>query len=62
LIFVGLYRWFPEVRDALAIVKPDTVDPLASCGVQSLLTLEVEVWRRAAEGAAGDTSVDPVDP
>jgi transposase InsO family protein len=25
LIFVGLYRWFPDVRDALAIVKPDTV-------------------------------------
>ena len=25
LIFVTLYRLFPEVRDALAIVKPDTV-------------------------------------
>jgi len=25
LIFVGLYRLFPDVRDALAIVKPDTV-------------------------------------
>ena len=25
LIFVGLYRLFPDVRDALVIVKPDTV-------------------------------------
>jgi hypothetical protein len=25
LIFVGLYRLFPDVRDALAIVKPDTM-------------------------------------
>jgi len=25
MIFVGLYRLFPRVRDALAIVKPDTV-------------------------------------
>ncbi len=25
LIFVGPYRLFPVVRDALAIVKPDTV-------------------------------------
>ena len=25
LIFVGLYRLFPKVRDALAIVKPDTI-------------------------------------
>ncbi len=25
LIFVGLYRLFPEVCDALAIVKPDTI-------------------------------------
>jgi hypothetical protein len=25
LIFVGLYRLFPNARDALAIVKPDTI-------------------------------------
>jgi transposase InsO family protein len=25
LIFVGLYRLFPRVRDALAVIKPDTV-------------------------------------
>lgn len=25
LLFVGLYRFFREIRDALAIVKPDTV-------------------------------------
>src|SRR5690348_9272110 len=25
LIFVGLYRLFPDVREALAIVKPETV-------------------------------------
>src|SRR5271166_1657810 len=25
LIFVGLYRLFPDLRDALAVVKPETV-------------------------------------
>ena len=25
LIFVGLYRLFPKIYDALAIVKPDTI-------------------------------------
>jgi hypothetical protein len=25
LVFVGLYRLFPNVRDALAIVKPETI-------------------------------------
>jgi hypothetical protein len=25
LIFVGLYRLFPKICDALAIVKPDTI-------------------------------------
>src|SRR6266404_9069965 len=25
MIFVGLYRLFPKIRDALAIVKPDTL-------------------------------------
>jgi hypothetical protein len=25
LIFVGLYRFFPDLRDALAVVRPETV-------------------------------------
>jgi hypothetical protein len=25
LVFVGLYRLFPKICDALAIVKPDTI-------------------------------------
>ena len=27
LVFVGLYRLFPKICDALAIVKPDTIVP-----------------------------------
>src|SRR5260221_5161141 len=52
MIFVGLYRLFPKIRDALAIVKPDTLCPLASCRVQILLALEVETpwWSADCSG------------
>ena len=30
LVFVGLYRLFPKICDALAIVKPDTIIGIAS--------------------------------
>ena len=34
--FVGLYRLFPKVRDALAIVKPDTIVRWHRAGFRSL--------------------------
>jgi hypothetical protein len=36
LVFVGLYRLFPKVCDALAIVKPDTVVRWHRAGVAAL--------------------------
>jgi hypothetical protein len=44
LVFVGLYRLFPKVCDALAIVKPDTVIR----------------WHRAGSGCIGAGSRDVV--
>src|SRR5437879_6315769 len=40
MIFVGLYRLFPKICDALAIVKPDTL--VGWHRVQILLALEVD--------------------
>ena len=35
LIFVGLYRFFPSVRDTLAIVQPDTVNHWRRAGFRA---------------------------
>jgi len=59
LIFVGLYRFFPDVLDALAIVQPDTVIRWHSAGVQSVLAVGIQTPRGKAEGVAGDAPVDP---
>ena len=45
LIFVGLYRLFPKVRDALAIVKPDTIVRWHRAGFRSY-------WRWKSRPAA----------
>jgi len=58
LIFVGLYRFFPDVLDALAIVQPDTVIRWHSAGVQSVLAVGIQTPRGKAEGVAGDAAVD----
>src|ERR1700730_221595 len=59
LIFVGLYRLFPNVGDALGHPQTRHCDPLASCRVQSLLAHEIGASRRKAEGVAGVAPVDP---
>ena len=42
LIFVGLYRFFPSVSDALAIVQPDTVIRWHRAGFRAYWRLEIE--------------------
>ena len=59
LIFAGLYRLFPDVRDALAVVRAGDRHSMASCRVQSVLALAIEASRRKTEGAAGDPPIDP---
>jgi hypothetical protein len=61
LLFAGLYRLFPKICDALAIVKPDTIVSLASRGIQIVLALEVATSWRSANGAARNTPADPGD-
>jgi hypothetical protein len=61
LVFVGLYRLFPKICDALAIVKPDIIVRLASRGFSVVLVLEVETPWWPAHGAARNTKVDPRD-
>jgi hypothetical protein len=51
VIFVGLYRLFPDLRDALARQTRDR-HSLAPCWVQSLLALEVKAATGKTDGAA----------
>ena len=61
LVFVGLYRLFPKVCDALAIVKPDTIVRWHRAGFPIVLALEVATPWWPADGAAGNTPADPRD-
>src|ERR1700730_18325415 len=54
LVFVGLYRLFPRVLDALAIVRPGT-------GFPFVLALEVATSWWSATSSAGNTQTDPRD-
>ena len=52
LIFVGLYRLFPNVRDALAILKPDTVIRWHRAGFRAY-------WRWKSGPRGGRPKVSP---
>ena len=52
LIFVGLYRLFPKVCDALAIVKPDTIVRWHRAGFRSY-------WRWKSRPCSGRPTVPP---
>ena len=59
LVFVGLYRLFPKVCDALAIVKPETIVRWHRAGFRSY-------WRwksrsHSGRGTAGNTPAGPRD-
>jgi hypothetical protein len=61
LVLGWICRLFPNARDALAIVQPETVSALASRGLSILLALEVE-WAAGTSGCARrDPPVDPGD-
>ena len=61
LIFVGLYRLFPKVCDALAIVKPDTIVRWHRAGFRSYWRWKSRRSWWPADGAAGDPPADPRD-
>ena len=50
LVFVGFYRLFPKVRDALAIVKPDTIVRWRRAGFRWY-------WRRKSRPCSGRPTV-----
>ena len=52
LIFVGLYRLFPKVCDALAIVKPDTIVRWHRAGFRSY-------WRWKSRPCGGRPTMPP---
>jgi transposase InsO family protein len=52
MIFVGLYRMFPKICDALAIVKPDTVVRWHRAGFRLY-------WRRKSGPCSGRPTVPP---
>ena len=59
LIFVGLYRLFPQTCRALAIVKPDTI--IRPRGLPIVLALEIATPLRSTNGAVGNSPADPRD-
>ena len=61
LIFVCLYRLLPGVRDALAIVKPETVVKWASRRLPFILAMEIESAGWQANSSVGDTQAYPRD-
>src|SRR5260370_41204335 len=52
LIFVGIFRLFPDVRGALTIVKPDTVIRWYRAGFRAY-------WRRKSTTRGGRPKVAP---
>jgi hypothetical protein len=44
-VFTGLYGLAPRVANALVIVNPETVIPLASCRLSLVLAMEVPISR-----------------
>jgi hypothetical protein len=52
MILVGLYRLFPDVRSALAIVRPETVVRWHRAGFRAYLALEIEAALGKTKGAA----------
>ena len=52
LIFVGFYRLFPDLRDVLAVVRPETVIRWHRAGFRDVLALEIEASPGKTDGAA----------
>jgi hypothetical protein len=50
LILVGLSRLFPDVRSALAVVRPETVVRWHRAGFRAYLALEIEAALGKTEG------------
>jgi hypothetical protein len=61
LIFVCLYRLLPGVRDALAIVKPETVVKWHRAGFRLYWGMEIESAGWQANSSVGDTRAYPRD-
>jgi hypothetical protein len=51
-LFVWLYRWFPSVLEAVAIVRPETIIRWAPCWVSGVLALAIPqpCWQTAGLG------------
>src|SRR6266851_7743507 len=61
LVFVGLYRLFPRVLDALAIVRPETVIKWHRAGFRFYWHWEVATSGWPANSSAGNMQTDPRD-
>ena len=61
LVFVGLYRLFPEVCDVLAIVKPETIVRWHRAGFRLYWRWKSRRRGGRADGTARDTPADPPD-
>jgi hypothetical protein len=61
VFFVQLYRWFPSVLMAIAIIRPETLVRWHRVRFSLVLALEVALPGRATAGRHGPASAHPAD-
>src|ERR1700692_4148505 len=61
LVLGSVCGLFPKVNDALAIVRPDTVNSVAPRRLQIVLALEITTSFRPTDGCGRNTTADPRD-
>ena len=61
LVLGSVCGLFPKVNDALAIVRPDTVNSVAPRRLQIVLALEITTSFRPTDGCGRSTTADPRD-
>jgi hypothetical protein len=59
LVFASLYRIAPDVLNALAIVKPETLIRWHRAGFRFVLAMEVPFSRRQTKSAGRNSPIDP---
>jgi hypothetical protein len=55
------YRLFPSIMDVITVVKPETVNPVASAGLSSLLALEIPPMWWPSRDRRRDSRPHPTD-
>jgi hypothetical protein len=61
LFLIMLYRWFPPILKAIAIIRPETLVRWHRSGFRRYLALEIPLPWRPAASRRGPARADPAD-